>query len=98
VYPVFVPSSKRAVTDIVPSDNDITVLVGAEIAVEIKLAPLGSPLGFLAVSDDTTICVAEIVRNSVVIRGIAAGPATVTVTSTSDSTQTVEIDVTVTLS
>ncbi|MDR2048368.1 MAG: hypothetical protein LBP69_02840 [Treponema sp.] len=96
VYPVFVPSSKRAVTAIVPGNDDVTVQVGAEATVEIKLAPLGSPLGFLAASDDATKCTVEIVRNSVVIRGVAAGTATVTVTSASNASRTAEIDVTVT--
>jgi hypothetical protein len=96
VYPVFVPSSKRPITTIAPSNDDVTVQVGAEVTVEVKQAPLGSPLGFFAASDDPSKCVAEVVRNSVVIRGIAAGTATVTVTSASDAAKTAEIEVTVT--
>jgi hypothetical protein len=96
VYPAFVPSSKRPVVAIVPSNDDVTVKVGEEAAVEIKLTPLGSPLGFLAASGDTTKCTAEIVRNSVVIRGVAVGTAAVTVTSAANSAKTTEIDVTVT--
>jgi hypothetical protein len=96
VHPEFVPSSKRPNTAIVPSNDDVALKAGAEATVEVKLAPLGSPLGFLAVSDDTTKCAVEIVRNSVVIRGIAAGTAAVTLTSASTSTVTAEIEVTVT--
>jgi hypothetical protein len=95
VYPVFVPSSKRPVTAIVPSNDDVDVQAGAEAMVEVKLAPLGSPLGFLAASDDPAKCAVEIIRNSVRIRGIAAGTATVTVTSASDASKTAEIEVTV---
>jgi hypothetical protein len=95
VYPVFVPSSKRANTAIVPSNDDVAVKVGAEETVQVKLAPLGSPLGFLAASDDTTKCTVEILRNSLIIRGVAAGTATVTLTSATTSTVEAEIEVTV---
>ena len=96
VYPVFVPSSKRPNTAIVPSNDDVNVKIGAEAAVEVKLVPLGSPLGFLAASDDPGKCTVEIVRNSVVIKGIAAGSTTVTLTSAGSSSVEAEIEVTVT--
>jgi hypothetical protein len=96
VYPVFVPSSKRTVTGITPSNDDVTIKAGEKVAVEIKIAPLGSPLGFLAESDDPSKCAVEIIRNSVVIKGVAAGSATVTITSASNASKTAEIEVTVT--
>jgi uncharacterized protein YjdB len=80
----------------VPSNDDVTLQAGTEAAVEVKLAPLGSPLGFLAASSDISTCTVEIVRNSVVIRGVAAGTATVTVTSATASSVNEEIEVTVT--
>ncbi|MDR1410805.1 MAG: hypothetical protein LBI91_01210 [Spirochaetaceae bacterium] len=95
VYPVFVPSSQRAVTAVVPSNDDVGVRAGGEASVEIKIAPLGSPLGFLAESDNPGACTAEIIRNSVIIRGIAAGTATVTVASADNASKTAEIEVTV---
>jgi hypothetical protein len=96
VYPVFVPSSGRPVTAVVPSNDDVALAAGAEIAVEVKLTPLGSPLGFLAVSDTPSKCTVEIIRNSVVIKGIAAGTATVTLTSVASPSVQSEIEVTVT--
>jgi hypothetical protein len=96
IYPEFVPASARPVTGVVVSNDDVTVKIGAEAWVEVKLAPLGCPLDILAVSDDPTKCTVEIIRQSVKIRGVAAGTATVTVSSAITAAMEDEIEVTVT--
>jgi len=93
----FTPSNRIAIGEINLSKETANVKTGEKAVVAVSFSPLGCPHDFtVSVSSNPAgACVAERVRQSVVIRGRGAGQATVTITSTSDAAAEAEVEVTV---
>jgi hypothetical protein len=89
----FVPENKIKPVKLELSDTETELEVNGEKWIETSFSPLGCPHDFNYESDDTSICIVERRRQSVIIKGRKAGTATVTVTSTVDDTVKAEIEI-----
>jgi uncharacterized protein YjdB len=95
----FKPSTKIGVTNINLSSTALEMEAGQERKIEVSFSPLGAPFDFTADEDvpagEEPYLRVSRERQSVVIRALRAGTATITVQSMADVTKTEMIEVTV---